>query len=65
MKWLSKVFWAETGSSRARFYSQAVATIRHIGEVESQYFTIGRTVPCWEHIMQTRTVGMYAPVAFT
>lgn len=30
-------------------------------KVESQYFTISRGGPCWEHIMQTRSVGVYAP----
>jgi type VI secretion system protein ImpJ len=29
--------------------------------VDSQYFTVNRSGPCWEHIMQTRTVGVYAP----
>ncbi len=30
-------------------------------KVENQYFTISRTGPCWEHIMQSRTVGVYVP----
>jgi type VI secretion system protein ImpJ len=30
-------------------------------KVDSQYFAISRTGPCWEHIMQTRTVGIYVP----
>jgi type VI secretion system protein ImpJ len=30
-------------------------------KVESQYFTVSRTGPCWEHIMQSRTVGVYVP----
>jgi type VI secretion system protein ImpJ len=30
-------------------------------KVESQYFTVSRSGPCWEHIMQTRTVGVYVP----
>jgi type VI secretion system protein ImpJ len=30
-------------------------------KVESQYFTISRTGPCWESIMQTRNVGVYVP----
>jgi type VI secretion system protein ImpJ len=30
-------------------------------KVESQYFTISRGGPCWEHIMQTRGVGVYVP----
>ena len=29
--------------------------------VESQYFVINRTGPCWEHILQTRGVGVYVP----
>jgi len=29
--------------------------------VDSQYFTVNRSGPCWEHIMQTRTVGVYVP----
>jgi type VI secretion system protein ImpJ len=30
-------------------------------KVESQYFTISRSGPCWEHVMQTRNVGVYVP----
>jgi type VI secretion system protein ImpJ len=30
-------------------------------KVESQYFAISRTGPCWEHLMQTRRVGVYVP----
>ena len=30
-------------------------------KVDSQYFSINRTGPCWEHIMQTRKVGVYVP----
>jgi type VI secretion system protein ImpJ len=30
-------------------------------KVDSQYFTINRTGPCWEHIMQTRKLGVYVP----
>ena len=30
-------------------------------KVESQYFSIERSGPCWEHIMQTRQVGIYLP----
>jgi type VI secretion system protein ImpJ len=30
-------------------------------KVESQYFAINRTGPCWEHLMQTRQVGVYVP----
>jgi type VI secretion system protein ImpJ len=29
--------------------------------VESQYFVINRSGPCWEHILQTRKVGVYVP----
>ena len=30
-------------------------------KVDSQYFTISRSGPCWEHILQTRNVGVYVP----
>lgn len=30
-------------------------------KIDTQYFTINRTGPCWEHIMQTRRVGVYVP----
>lgn len=30
-------------------------------KVDSQYFVINRSGPCWEHIMKTRTVGVYVP----
>ncbi len=29
--------------------------------VECQYFSIGRAGPCWDHIVQTRRVGIYVP----
>lgn len=29
--------------------------------VESQYFAISRAGPCWDHIVQTRRVGVYIP----
>ncbi len=29
--------------------------------VDSQYFAINRRGPCWEHIVQTRRVGVYVP----
>jgi type VI secretion system protein ImpJ len=29
--------------------------------VESQYFSVNRVGPCWEHIMQTRQLGIYVP----
>lgn len=30
-------------------------------KVDSQYFVINRSGPCWEHIMKTRSVGVYVP----
>lgn len=30
-------------------------------KVESQYFAVSRTGPCWDHIVQTRRVGVYIP----
>jgi type VI secretion system protein ImpJ len=30
-------------------------------KVDSQYFAIDRSGPCWEHIMKTRMVGVYVP----
>jgi type VI secretion system protein ImpJ len=30
-------------------------------KVDSQYFTVNRSGPCWEHVMQTRNVGVYVP----
>jgi len=29
--------------------------------VESQYFAVNRGGPCWDHIVQTRQVGVYVP----
>jgi type VI secretion system protein ImpJ len=29
--------------------------------VESQYFAVSRAGPCWDHIVQTRRVGIYVP----
>ena len=29
--------------------------------VESHYFSVGRAGPCWDHIVQTRRVGIYIP----
>ena len=29
--------------------------------VESQYFSVSRAGPCWDHIVQTRRVGIYIP----
>lgn len=31
---------------------------------ESQYFGIGRAGPCWDHILQTRRIGVYVPGEF-
>jgi type VI secretion system protein ImpJ len=30
-------------------------------KIEMQYFSVSRTGPCWEHIVQTRRVGVYVP----
>ena len=30
-------------------------------KVDSQYFVVTRSGPCWEHIMRTRNVGVYVP----
>jgi type VI secretion system protein ImpJ len=30
-------------------------------QVDAQYFSINRSGPCWEHIVQTRQVGVYVP----
>jgi type VI secretion system protein ImpJ len=30
-------------------------------KVDSQYFSVNRSGPCWEHIMQTRRLGVYVP----
>jgi type VI secretion system protein ImpJ len=32
--------------------------------VETQYFGIARTGPCWDHLVQTRRVGVYVPGEF-
>jgi type VI secretion system protein ImpJ len=32
--------------------------------VETQYFGISRSGPCWDHIVQTRQVGVYVPGEF-
>ncbi len=32
--------------------------------VETQYFGISRVGPCWNHMLQTRQVGVYVPSAF-
>jgi type VI secretion system protein ImpJ len=30
-------------------------------QVETQYYGISRTGPCWDHLVQTRRVGVYVP----
>jgi type VI secretion system protein ImpJ len=30
-------------------------------QVETQYFSINRAGPCWDHIVKTRNVGVYVP----
>ena len=30
-------------------------------QVDAQYFSINRSGPCWDHIVQTRQVGIYVP----
>ncbi len=30
--------------------------------ITSQYFTVNRSGPCWDHILETRRVGIYVPV---
>jgi type VI secretion system protein ImpJ len=32
--------------------------------VDSQYFALSKAGPCWEHILQTKRVGVYAPGEF-
>ena len=29
--------------------------------ITNQYFTVNRTGPCWDHLMETRRVGIYIP----
>ena len=38
-----------------------VPPVQIAARVESQYFSIQRNGPCWEHIVQTRQVGIYVP----
>jgi len=33
-------------------------------QVETQYFGLSKAGPCWDHIMQTRRVGVYVPGEF-
>jgi type VI secretion system protein ImpJ len=30
-------------------------------KVETQYFGVSKAGPCWDHVVQTRTVGIYVP----
>jgi type VI secretion system protein ImpJ len=30
-------------------------------KVDFQYFSISRSGPCWDHLVQTRRVGVYVP----
>jgi len=39
----------------------AVPPAQIAARVEAQYFAINRSGPCWEHLMQTRQVGVYVP----
>ena len=39
----------------------SVPPVQIAARVESQYFSIQRNGPCWEHIVQTRQVGIYVP----
>jgi len=33
--------------------------------VDAQYFSISRSGPCWDHIVQSRQVGVYIPGELT
>jgi type VI secretion system protein ImpJ len=39
----------------------AVAPPQIAARVESQYFAVSRGGPCWDHLVQTRQVGIYVP----
>jgi type VI secretion system protein ImpJ len=39
----------------------AVAPAQIAAKVESQYFALSRGGPCWDHLIQTRQVGIYVP----
>ena len=39
----------------------SVPPVQIAARVESQYFSVQRHGPCWEHIVQTRQVGVYVP----
>jgi type VI secretion system protein ImpJ len=30
-------------------------------KADYQYFSVSRVGPCWDHIVQTRQLGLYAP----
>ena len=30
-------------------------------KVDAQYFSVSKGGPCWDHIVQTRQVGVYVP----
>ena len=30
-------------------------------KIDFQYFSVGRTGPCWDHVVQTRQIGLYVP----
>jgi type VI secretion system protein ImpJ len=30
-------------------------------KTDFQYFSVSRTGPCWDHIVQTRQIGLYVP----
>jgi type VI secretion system protein ImpJ len=33
-------------------------------DVNAQYFSISQSGPCWDHILQTKRVGVYVPADF-
>jgi type VI secretion system protein ImpJ len=39
----------------------SVPPVQIAARVESLYFSVERSGPCWEHIVQTRQVGIYVP----
>lgn len=39
----------------------SVAPAQIAARVESQYFAVNRSGPCWDHLLQTRQVGIYVP----
>ncbi len=30
-------------------------------KADYQYFSVSRSGPCWDHIVQTRQIGLYVP----